>query len=102
MTDLMMWNLIVGFALPHLIAVVNQPTWSKRFRVATTVVISMVFGGITTYFNGDLSDTSTLVSSILIVLVAAISFYKNLWKQTGIPQAIESTTSGSRNGRLPQ
>ena len=97
MSQLVMWNLIVGFLLPHLIAVIQQPTWSQRARVIVTSVVCVLFGGGTAYFNGVLDNWHDVVGSILIVGVAAITFYNNLWKQTGIPQSIERATSGSKN-----
>jgi hypothetical protein len=93
MSQLVMWNLVVAFALPHIIALVQQPRWSNTVRVVVAAVVSIIGGGATAYFNDDFHNWHDVVGSILIVLVGAISFYNNFWKHTGIPQALEAATS---------
>lgn len=95
MDDLTMWSLVVGTLLPPLISVIQQPTWPDWVRAVATAAIALVVGGLTAYFTGDL-EGKTLVSSFLVVLVAAITTYKGFWKPTSVSPRIEAATSGSK------
>ena len=92
MSNLVMWNLIVGFLVPNLIAIVQQPKWSARARAIFTSVACIIFGGLTAYFNGQF-NLGDIVGSILTMGVAAITFYKGLWQPTGVAPKIEQATS---------
>lgn len=92
MSNLAMWSVIVGFFLPAVIAVIQQPTWSQPVRAIVTFVVSLVAGAGTAYFNGDLT-AADWVSASLIILVSAISIYKGLYQPTGVGPAIETATS---------
>jgi hypothetical protein len=87
-----MWNLIVGFVMPILIALLQQPGLKNWIRATITAVVSIVAGFLTAYFNNQL-DFQNIVSSVLVVGVAAITFYKGFWKPTGVAPAIENATS---------
>lgn len=93
MDDLTMWSLLVGAAAPILISAVQQPRWCDRTRTLATVGCCMLLGTGTAWFNGDLSGRS-LVSAVLVVLVAALSTYRNLWRTVGLTQTVEAMTSG--------
>ena len=92
MSNLMMWNLIVGFLSPTIISIIQQPKWRNEVRVGVTFILCMVFGGFTAYLNGQW-NFGDVVGSILTVSVAAITFYKGLWKPAGVTPAIENATS---------
>lgn len=92
MDDLTMWSLIVGTALPPLISVVQQPQWDNRLRSIVTAVICVIAGGVTAYLASDL-EGKTWISSALIVVVAAMTTYRNFWKTTGVSPTIEAATS---------
>lgn len=94
MTNLSMWTLIVGAVLPALIATIQQPGWSPRLRSIVTVAVCVVVGGGTSWLTGDL-HIEAIVTSILTVLVAALSTYKGFWKPTGIAPTVEALTSGT-------
>lgn len=91
-SDAQMWSLIVGFGLPLLVAMIQQPKWSNPVRVTVTVLSSIVAGGGTAYFAGEFTGRSVL-SCALVVCVAAIATYQNLWKPTRVAPAIEAATS---------
>lgn len=93
MTDLQMWSLLVGFLAPPVIAVVQQPRWGTQLRVVVTTVLCVLFGGLTAYFEGSLDDGSELAGTILLVLLAAMTFYKRFWTPTKIAPRIEAATS---------
>lgn len=92
MSNLVMWNLIVGFVVPNLIAVVQQPKWNQTARAWFTIVACVIFGAGTAYFNEQF-NFGDIVGSILTMGVAAITFYKGFWKPTGVAPAIERATS---------
>ncbi|HTW17098.1 MAG TPA: hypothetical protein VMF51_18350 [Nocardioides sp.] len=91
-TDAQMWALIVGFASPLLIAVVQQPTWSGRRRTLVTIVWSIVAGGGTAFFTDEFTGRS-LLSCFLVICVAAIATYQSIWRPLKIAPAIEAATS---------
>ncbi|MET9293460.1 hypothetical protein [Streptomyces sp. NPDC003077] len=92
MTNAQMWALIVGFASPLLISVVNQPQWSGAVRTAIQVVVSVLVGLGSAYFAGDFAGKD-VVTSILVAAVAAISAYKGVFKPSGIAPKVEKATS---------
>jgi len=92
MDNLTMWTLIVGFLLPNVIALVQRPTFGKRTRTAITGVFCAVAGVGTAYLTGDFNGKD-IVSSVLIVGVSTITFYKGFWKSAGVAPAIEEKTS---------
>lgn len=87
-----MWNLIVGFLAPNLIAVVQQPKFTPAIR-ATIMFAASVVGGVVTALLNDQFNFEDVLGSILIVGVSAITFYKGLWKPTGVATGIENATS---------
>lgn len=92
MSNLVMWGLVVGFLVPNLVAVIQQPRFTPPVRATITAVVSVIGGAGTAYFNG-LFNPGDIVGSILICGVTAITFYKGFWKPTGIATTIENATS---------
>lgn len=87
-----MWALIVGFVIPPLLAIVQQPTWSSTMRSIVMLATALVAGAGTAYFAGVFTS-SDIVTSVLIVLVTGMSTYQGFWKKTGIAPKIEAATS---------
>lgn len=94
MTDLEMWSLLVGAVLPPLVALIQQPRWPDWFRAVVAVASSLVAGFVTTWLveDGMLWERG-MVTAILLVLVAALTTYRNFWKPTTIAPTIEAKTS---------
>lgn len=92
MDNTQLWSLVVGLLLPPILAVVQQPHWSSRVRAVVAFALAIVVGALTAYFAGDLNGKS-LTTASLLVLVTAATTYKNLWKPTGVADAIESRTT---------
>lgn len=97
MSDLMMWDLIVGFlSATFVLPVIQQPAWSSARRAAVTFVYSVLVGLGIAYFTGafaNLGDVKSAVTSVLVTLVAAIATYKGFAGPTGIARTIEGATS---------
>ncbi len=93
MTNASMWALIVGFFLPHVIAIVQQPGWSSGLRSVITF-LSCVGAAIgTVLIQLGHWNWHDWVGSTLLILVTAIATYKGLWKPIGLSPAIERKTS---------
>lgn len=91
-SNLMMWAVVVGFFMPILLAIVQQPSWSSPVRSMVMFVASVIAGAGTVYFQGAW-DTTNLVTTILFVMVTAIATYKGLWQPTTVVPKIELATS---------
>lgn len=100
MTDLAMWNLIVGFlSATFVLPIIQQPAWSAAKRAGVTFVYSVIVGLGIAYFTGafdHVSDVRAGITSVLMTLIAAIATYKGFAQPTGVAGAIESATSPSR------
>lgn len=94
-----MWAGIVGFFLPHLIAVVQQPGWSSGLRSVITFLACLVAAVGTVLIQLGHWDWQDWISSSLLILVTAIATYKGLWKPTGIAPAVEGSTSGTNRAQ---
>ncbi len=98
MNDLAMWSLILGFFVPPVVAVIQQPRWNDGLRAVVTFVFSILVALGSLVFDDTLGfhaalDAENWISATLLVLVTAISTYKGLWQKTGIAPAIESSTT---------
>lgn len=92
MTDLAMWALLVGFFLPVVLSVLVQTGWDSRVKAFVAFVVCALAGAGTAYFEGDLTGREW-VSASLVVLVTALTTYRNFWKPTGISDGIEKRTN---------
>lgn len=98
MDSAQMWAIIIGFFIPPVLAIVQQPRWPNWGRAVATFVVAIIAGLGTLWFAGTLdfsgADAKPLATNILLVLVTAIGVYHGLWKPTGVTGAIERSTSG--------
>lgn len=92
MSNLQMWAMVVGFALPPVLAIVQQSKWSSQVRAIIAFLACAVAGAGTAYFQGDLTGRR-FVEAGLVVLVTAVATYQSFWKPTGVAPAIESRTN---------
>ena len=92
MSDLVMWSLILGFVSPLIIAVIQQPKFHEGARAIITFLYCVVVGVGTAFFEGRLTGQRA-ITSVLIVLVSAITTYRGLWRPTGAAPAVEAATS---------
>lgn len=96
MSDLQMWNMIIGFvSATFLLPIIQQPKWSPQKRSLVTIGFSTIAGLVTAYLNGAfdaVGDLRTAVTSVLFTLIATIGFYHGFAKHKIAP-AIEAATS---------
>lgn len=89
-----MWSLLVGVAIPPLVALVQQPKWPDWFRAVVGVAASVVAGFITTYLTLDSALWEQgMIHAMLLVGVAAWASYRNFWKPTMVAPRIEEKTA---------
>lgn len=98
MSDLERWSLLVGILSPLLISVIQQPGWRRPLRAIVGLIMCVLIALGTAYFNGDFHERG-IVSSLLLIFLAAMTAYRNLWRPTGIAPAIETATSPTSTGR---
>lgn len=87
--------LLIGAMLPPIVAVIQQPKWSAGARAIVTVLLCLIAGTATAYFEGTnvLRFGPEWGAACLRVLVAAQATYVAFWKPTGIAPAIERVTA---------
>jgi hypothetical protein len=95
MTDAQLWASVVAFFLPLVIAVVQQPHWTRTARTAVAALFAIADGGLSTAFAGDFTGRS-LVSCILLTIVVSGTSYKRLFEPIGLTGIIERRTALTR------
>lgn len=87
------WALIIGFLMPLLVAVIEQPKWPDWVRAVVAAILCIIAGGMQVYVMGQF-NAADLTTSILIILVEAIAVYQAFWKKVGIKTLENATTIG--------
>lgn len=96
MTNEMFIDALIGFVMPGLIALVNQPTFSPRLKGVIALVSSVVAAVLTEWVRGDLDWGAGLRSTVLVVGAATFAFYRLWWRPTLWAPTIEAMTSPGR------
>lgn len=78
-SNLAMWTMLVGFALPPVLAAVIEAGWSSRVKSVVAFVASVAAGAGTAWFGGALTGRD-VVTCALIVLTVAQATYHGFWK----------------------
>jgi hypothetical protein len=91
--DTVSWGLLLGVLTPIATSIVQQPRWSSSVRAVIGAIVSVIVGVVTVLASGDISDTSTLLQTVAVTLVAAWSSYRGFWKPTGVAPVLETKTS---------
>ena len=94
-----MWSLIVGALAPPLVAVIQQPRWADWQRTLATVALCIVAGLGTCWFTGEFTSRD-IISSCLVVIVAALATYRSLWKSARVAPLVERATSSRASRRV--
>lgn len=100
LTDAELWAAALGYVLPPVIAIVNQPRWSGAIRALFMLVVAGADGLGSAYFTGEFSGKS----AITCVLTAAVTIgiaYHTVWKPSGIAPGIEIATSSDARPAQP-
>ena len=100
-TDAQLWATGLGFVLPPVIAIVNQPRWASPVKGLLMLAVAALVGLGTAYFNGDF-DGKPVITCMLLAAVAIGTSYYTVWKPSGIAPGIERATSaGGAHTRPP-
>lgn len=92
MDNLTMLSLIVGFFSPIIVDVIKQPNFTKEARTIVMILVSVVLGFATSYFEGSFNPAD-IVGSILVITVASTTAYKRVFEPLGISTTVENATS---------
>jgi hypothetical protein len=89
-----MWNLIVGFFVPIVTAVVIRQAWQPGLKAIANFVIAAIAAFGVVYFKGDLdtSNKNAIISSVLLVVVTSIASYHGFLRPTQVAPSIERAT----------
>ena len=88
-TGLQSWQLIVGFVLPLLIAVVVKSKYTPAIKSLIMMGAAAIATAVTMYLQGDLSADADYVESFLKVAALTIAYYQGIWKPTGVALTIQ-------------
>jgi hypothetical protein len=91
LTPLAAYSLLVGFLLPLVIALFQQPRFPRSARLGITFGMCIVAGSLTVWLTPAEANGRNLIGSILTIALAAVSFYDKVWKPTAA--RIEAATS---------
>lgn len=87
-----LWAAGLGYVLPPVVAIVNQPRWSGAVKGLLMLVVAVLDGLGTAYFNGEF-DGKTIVTCMLTAAIAIGVAYHTVWRPSGIAPGIEQATS---------
>ena len=93
-SNLVMWNLIVGFVVPIVTAVVIRQAWQPGLKAIANFVIAAVAALGVVYFKGDrdTSNKNAIISSVLLVVVTSIASYHGFLRPTQVAPSVERAT----------
>ncbi|SEC05145.1 hypothetical protein SAMN04490357_1056 [Streptomyces misionensis] len=89
-----LWAAGLGYVLPPVIAIVNQPRWSSAVKGLLMLVVAVLDGLGTAYFNDQFTG-KTIVTCMLTAAIAIGVAYHTVWRPSGIAPGIEQATSTS-------
>lgn len=96
MTQTEMWAVIIGFVTPLLVAVVNQPQWTRNQKRVLAVGVSVIVGVLNLVAQGAFTEQSLTwsgaLASLVLVIGAAQASYALLWKPSGVAETVEAAT----------
>ncbi|MGW4825390.1 hypothetical protein ACWEP4_42595 [Streptomyces sp. NPDC004227] len=92
LTNAELWAAALGYVLPPVIAIVAQPRWTGAVKGLLMLVVAVVVGLGTAYFNEQFHGKS-VVTCVLTAAIAIGIAYHTVWRPSGIAPGIEQATS---------
>jgi hypothetical protein len=83
LTNAQLWTAVLGYLLPPVIAIMNQPRWSGAAKGLLMLVVAVVDGLGSAYFTDQFTG-EWIVTCILLAAVAIGVAYRTVWKPSGI------------------
>ncbi len=93
MSELDMWDAVLGFFMPVVIAFLNQTRWPATMKGLCAFAVCAVAALITVYVRDDGFALTSWVRTLLVVFLTAIATYHFWWKPSTIGPAVEQATS---------
>jgi ABC-type transport system involved in cytochrome c biogenesis permease subunit len=93
MSNAALFAIIVGFIQPLVLQFILNSKWSASTQALAAFVFSILTGSATAYFAGAFTGLG-IVTTILLVAVVSIAFYRGFWKQV-TPNLKAATTPNS-------
>lgn len=84
--------IVTGFFLPIVIAVINQPHWSKEFKTLLHFVACMFVTALQLSVEGRF-DRHNFFPTMLLVLAGSVTMFQGILKPSGLADVIEKATS---------
>ena len=92
-TPLENWQIIVGFLLPGLLAIIIQTNWSRSLQSYVSMGIAMLASIVAALLSDKAVEVPAVIVDGLKLFAVAITAYYGLWKPTGAAPKIEAATS---------
>lgn len=86
------WATVSGFFVPLVMAVINQPKWSKELKTLLHFVVCMAVAAIQLQLDGTLTP-SAFFPNALAVLSTSIVIFHGVMKPSGLADVVEVSTS---------
>lgn len=87
MDQVQQWWIVVGFFTPLIVAAISRAEWPAWAKTAVAFGVSAVVAGVALWLQGQLA-ADNLVRSTLAIAVAAIAWYRSVWRDTGVTDAL--------------
>lgn len=92
MSNLAQWSALVGFLIPILVAVIQQPVFTRPVRTVIGVIMAVLAAVVTAAVQNQLT-WNTWATSVIWVATFAFTTYRNVWVPLGAIDWIEALTS---------
>lgn len=86
-------DVLIGLLMPGLVALVNQSHWSPRARGVVAVIVSVAGAAVVEWVRSGPFDLTDWRDTAVVIVFAAITFYKVWWKPSGIGPMVEAATT---------
>lgn len=86
-------DVLIGMLMPGLIALVNQATWPSTVKGLIAIVVSVAAAGVLEWIRAGGFDLADWRNTAVVIVGAAIAFYRIWWRPSLWAPTIEAMTS---------
>ena len=91
LSDLQMWQLLIAFFMPLIVAVINDATTPAAWKTVTALGVFSCASLITLWLQGGLVGSAAhVVLSVIYSAITGYTSYHNFWKPLGVTDYLES------------
>ncbi len=98
MSELDMWNIVIGFFMPLVVALINQARWPATIKGLSSFAVCAAAAAVTVYVRGDWG-AETWLRTVLVIFLTAIATYRLWWRPSEIAPRVEQATTLSSSPR---